>query len=306
MDGGAFAEAAFSWLRALFEFDKAAIITSFPDRPGYQDAWFHGYADPSAVLASWSAVAHLDPFSARLLTAPHVAQRQDFDAVEIAAETYADLRAHLERFAIHYSACIAIPAADGAYATVVILTRGLPSSRFDDAALAMLEAVAPHVAEAAAVCRAQTLVRHPGIAVDSLPVAIADDSGRLVQTTPAFGRLFWEGQARPQSTQLPDQILAAFRAGTPQPLAGGSYRLHALRDGAGWLLRIRRASPLDRLTERERAVIDLYIAGVDRKSIARRLGVAPSTVKNHIANSFVKLNVATRAELVSAVRAADA
>ena len=56
----------------------------------------------------------------------------------------------------------------------------------------------------------------------------------------------------------------------------------------------------DRLTDREREVLQWVAAGVSNKGIARRLGLSPNTVKFHIAALLVKLGASTRAEAVAA------
>lgn len=58
------------------------------------------------------------------------------------------------------------------------------------------------------------------------------------------------------------------------------------------------------LTPREREVLEEIAAGRSNTAIAARLGMAASTVSNHISAIFGKLQVATRAEAI--VRARDA
>ena len=62
-----------------------------------------------------------------------------------------------------------------------------------------------------------------------------------------------------------------------------------------------RASPRPgmRLTRRERQVLALLARGYATKAIADRLGISPSTVKNHIQNIFSKFGVHTRLEAVT-------
>lgn len=64
------------------------------------------------------------------------------------------------------------------------------------------------------------------------------------------------------------------------------------------------APPFPELTEREREVLERIAAGRSNPEIARDLGVAPKTVRNHISNVFAKLQVRDRAEAI--VRARDA
>jgi DNA-binding NarL/FixJ family response regulator len=48
------------------------------------------------------------------------------------------------------------------------------------------------------------------------------------------------------------------------------------------------------LTAREQQVLALMCQGLSNKAIARRLGIAPSTVKVHVSKIFRTLNVSTR------------
>ena len=70
---------------------------------------------------------------------------------------------------------------------------------------------------------------------------------------------------------------------------------------ATWLLlRERRKalplSPLDRLTQRERQILELIAQGKANKEIAVALGVEVSTIKTHANNLFTKLQCANRRE----------
>lgn len=53
------------------------------------------------------------------------------------------------------------------------------------------------------------------------------------------------------------------------------------------------------LTPRERNVLHFMSLGDSNKHIARRLGIAPETVKSHVKNIFMRLGSSTRAEAVS-------
>lgn len=53
------------------------------------------------------------------------------------------------------------------------------------------------------------------------------------------------------------------------------------------------------LTERERDVLALMVEGLENTQIAKRLAVSPSTIKSHVSNVLVKLNVASRTEAVT-------
>lgn len=55
--------------------------------------------------------------------------------------------------------------------------------------------------------------------------------------------------------------------------------------------------PLDQLTEKESAIVDLVVQGLSNGEIATCLNVTQGTVKNHISHVFDKLGVSSRTEL---------
>jgi DNA-binding NarL/FixJ family response regulator len=55
---------------------------------------------------------------------------------------------------------------------------------------------------------------------------------------------------------------------------------------------------IDRLTARERDVLELVSQGLPNKSIASRLGISDHTVKFHLSSIFSKLGVSSRTEAV--------
>jgi len=89
-------------------------------------------------------------------------------------------------------------------------------------------------------------------------------------------------------------ILAAVRA----VAAGGVW---ANRQTTARILRsgVRPAdtgNPLDRLTTREREILDFLCLGLRNREIAQRTGVSEKTVASHVASLIVKLGVGSRVE----------
>ncbi len=64
------------------------------------------------------------------------------------------------------------------------------------------------------------------------------------------------------------------------------------------------AEAFPELTAREREVLDLIARGLGNAEISTRLYLSPKTVRNHISNVFMKLQVADRAQAI--VRAREA
>jgi DNA-binding CsgD family transcriptional regulator len=61
------------------------------------------------------------------------------------------------------------------------------------------------------------------------------------------------------------------------------------------------AGALDRLTTREREIVYAVAHGLSFKQAARRIGIAPSTVANHLYRIYRKLGVCSRSELAGLV-----
>jgi DNA-binding NarL/FixJ family response regulator len=122
-----------------------------------------------------------------------------------------------------------------------------------------------------------------------------------------------------------DSVFAAMRAGAKGYLlkdSGGEGVVHAIRAvasgeavfGPGVAERIigffsapRPAAPqraFPELTEREEEVLSLVAQGKSNQQIARQLFVSLKTVRNHVSNILLKLQVADRAQAV--IRARDA
>jgi DNA-binding NarL/FixJ family response regulator len=121
-----------------------------------------------------------------------------------------------------------------------------------------------------------------------------------------------------------DSVFAAMRAGAKGYLlkdSGGEGVVHAIRAvasgeavfGPGVAERIigffsaPRAAPqraFPELTEREEEVLSLVAQGKSNQQIARQLFVSLKTVRNHVSNILLKLQVADRAQAV--IRARDA
>src|SRR5438034_6512209 len=117
-----------------------------------------------------------------------------------------------------------------------------------------------------------------------------------------------------------DKLLPALRAGAagyllknaqPQELARAVRAAHAgeaLLDPVVAARLVEALSgdeePLDRLTPREREVLELIGRGFANKLIARELGVSEKTVKTHVGHVLAKLGVSDRTQAaVIAVRA---
>lgn len=81
----------------------------------------------------------------------------------------------------------------------------------------------------------------------------------------------------------------------------GDLCVHAEPSGDMFIVYLWPAGPLDRLTQREREIVFAVAQGLSFKQAARKIGVAPSTVANHLYRVYRKLGVYSRTELAELV-----
>jgi DNA-binding CsgD family transcriptional regulator len=120
----------------------------------------------------------------------------------------------------------------------------------------------------------------PGFTASRAAAARAAGQARAILGDDRFTQAWDEGQG----LSLDDAVAYAARTG------GGRKR-----PAAGW------AS----LTPAEREVVRLVGEGLRNDAIARRLFIAPGTVKVHLSHIFAKLSITTRAELAAQAATKD-
>lgn len=84
-----------------------------------------------------------------------------------------------------------------------------------------------------------------------------------------------------------------------QSFAHGSLQFQQEKLGDLYRITVRNKNPLDKLSDREKQVVDGICQGSTFKEIARKLTLSPSTVSNHLYRVYLKLGVHSRSELVS-------
>ena len=126
--------------------------------------------------------------------------------------------------------------------------------------------------------------------------AVVDKEGAFHEVQPRFLDLLEEHFQGKRLNRLP----------FPVPPSGETRNLEGLcvksqPVGDLFCVLVWEAGPLDRLTHRERETVFAVTQGLSFKQAARKIGVAPSTVANHLYRIYRKLGVNSRSELADLV-----
>lgn len=157
------------------------------------------------------------------------------------------------------------------------------------------EWLAPHLAQAHRIGRLLHVLGESPSAPRAW--ALVDEYGHVREVSPAFVPLLRKEWPRWRGERLPESLpsLAQLRAG--RAWVGDSIASSASARGAYVLVVARHASPIHRLGAREREVALRYARGESHAAIAAALGLAPATVRNHVARCFRRLAVHSKIEL---------
>lgn len=126
--------------------------------------------------------------------------------------------------------------------------------------------------------------------------AVVDSEGAFHEVQPQFLDLLEKHFPGQRLHRLP---FATPKAGETHTFNGLCTKVESLGELSCVL--IWEAGPLDRLTSRERETVFAVTQGLSFKQAARKIGVAPSTVANHLYRIYRKLGVNSRSELASLV-----
>ena len=164
----------------------------------------------------------------------------------------------------------------------------------------MAEVLIPHLWEALTINRIAHL-EHLGEQRISrrFELAICDRNGTLHHDEAAFRALMRAEFGAGFLGKLPDECIRTL-------LAVGRYRGDAIvisvaRPVEVLFLKARLLCNVDRLSPRELQIATEVARGRSHKSVAEALGIAPSTVRNHVQAIHDKLGVRNAAELAAEV-----
>ncbi len=294
---------AFDRLRALVAFDGALCATGTVQNGDAQAHDVFLVDEPPELMTSWEAVKHEDRLAFAAIASPGTTVSTSvngplYDGCEGA-------RAHCARFGIAHLQCTAHVHPEAGLYSVMSLYRSAERPAFSEDERLMNELVSPHLFAAIRSARIGELRATARVGGGhGQMTGIASRTGLVLEAEPGLVESMKTEWPRWSGPLLPTALRAMIAGGTGR-FSGRRIivRVDAADDAV--LVHVRRRVAADGLTERERQIAEAFALGESHREIGERLGIAPATVRRHLANLYEKLGVSSKAELDRMLRDTD-
>ena len=282
-------------LARLVPFDVAVIGTGTIQHGATRthDYLVHGL--PPEFMESWLHVSDEDRVIIEAMRRPGCAVTYDGRTSTL----YGDAAGkHARRWGItHVLANAQVYAESGLY-WVMGLARRDAGRPFDDVECEIIDLVAPHLV---AVHRRARLEHFRATARlgdgHGRATALVNRDGLLLEADPTLAVLLRRAWPSWSGPWLPPDVRAQIGAGSTVRSERGRIVLRFSEVDDAFVLHVREAQPADSLTEREKEIALAFSLGDTSRQVAEKLGVAPNTVRRHLANVYEKLGISSKTEL---------
>jgi DNA-binding CsgD family transcriptional regulator len=286
---------ALETLKPLVHFDAAlfAVGTLQDGVPHGHDVMLDG--KPPEFMSSWEEVKHEDQLAIAALSNPgttvNAAVRGPiFEGRDRAIE-------HCLRWEIEHALCTANIRVQAGLYWVMSLYRRERERPFTEDERAAIEIIVPHAVSAARQARLGQLRSITRLSeAHGQSAAIVSEEGLVLEAEPGLVDLLRAAYRDWSGPWLPADLRAQLGAGNARIVVGPIVvRIDTATDVR--LVHVRRTVIADQLTAREREIAEAFSAGDTYRELGERLGIAPNTVRRHLANIYAKLGISSKVEL---------
>lgn len=288
-----FQDWALEQVRNVIHFDSAWWGNSAMEPPKIH--WIHLFNCDASIMQAYPPYLEEDFFRAALMAHPGVSINSS-DLITRARFVRTALYRNVgKQYRVEWSLGTLLVNTASSLTEFLTLWRHNPKTPFSEADRQVKELLMPHLAEAFRSVRLRHFLKEKETPANTW--ALADDQGFLREALPGFvARLQthfpgWHG------SRLPEPLASCVIEGNAyksKTLAIGIKKTDNLR-----FLELKEKSVLDKLSPREREIIERYAKGETYQTIALAVKLSPVTVRNHISNCYKKLNVNNKAEMAN-------
>ena len=224
-----------------------------------------------------------------------------------AAPEDAEMREFARRYGRQSYLITQLPHGDTGTNQWLSLYRPDPDAQYTETERLICQALMPHFAEALRISHALNANSQVFMALenDSRAMALADYAGRIKFVQRKFLELAAREWSQFDGEQLPAVLLAGRTGTAPEVHVGHAIRFSVRRRADMLLVEARPRSALDDLPAQRGRIAWLYASGHSHKEIARRMQLAPSTVRNQIRAAYVTLGITGKNQLIAAAQRAE-
>lgn len=283
-------------LSRLIPFDSGllAIGTIHAGAPVGRDVVLH--RQPPQFMESWDQVRHEDRIAVWAFSNPN--RTGNFAVDGPVFEGLDAMRAHCRRWGLAHVLVTSMVAQHAGLYWVMSLYRADARRPFSEDERAAVELVVPHVVSAARRARlGQLRARTSFTDAHGQAAAIVNDEGMILEAEPGFTDLMRTVHRTWSGPTLPRDVMEVALAARSRREVLGALAVRADPSAGVVLLHVRRATPADRLTVREREVAQRFSLGETNREIGARLELSPNTVRRHLFNIYEKLGISSKVEL---------
>jgi len=297
-EGPGFREDALQRLAQWLPFDSAVWASGRATAQGPEFHTVELWRQPPQLLVDYEVVKHLDPLFQRSAAAP--GRAVSASAATSLPPVFMPL---VQRYGLAHAMSTMSLASRSGLLNGISLWRSSPDRPFTPDDEAAMEAALPHLLKEA---EARLLRGQPGAATPADARACADANGCLHAASARWLDLMQTEHASWQGPLLPTAwhpLLSA--SAQPQALRLRRTVLHVRPQPPFALLQLRPRVPWDDLSPRVKTVARLAAEGHTHKAIASQLNLAPTTVRNQLAQAYADLGIHSRTDLAACLQAAS-
>ena len=293
-----FQQRAFALIKPLLGFQSGIWGEGTVLKPGLQVHRAHLYEVDPESLTVWKQINREDKVIPIASASPFMAHQFHAPTLFAAPEDKV-MRDYARRFGSQSYLITCLPTSKPSRFAWMTLRRSDADSHYSEGERDCFETLMPHLEEAFQIN--QTFCEHKLLSEQFLQrdraLALIGANGEIQIAKAEFMALLKAEWTEADDQFIPPPLFAKIKAQQMALYLGKRIRFESQALGEYFLLKGRMRSRMDQLSPRQLEVAKLFAAGLDYKSIAKRTGLSPSTVRNHLAAAYQHLAISSRSEL---------